>query len=363
VQLYDLQGCTIVAVSGVGVTVIVVNFNGGEALLRCMRCLAAQTRLPERIDVIDNGSTDGSVEALEAELAGAVSDGTGTTAAAPGTAVPAQDSAELKRIAGRVNIDRVGSNIGFAAANNRGIERCATPLVALLNADAFAEPEWLERLCAAAEAHPSAASFGSRQMCEREPGLIDGIGDVYHISGLPWRARHRKRLEASDLVAREIFAPCAAAALYRTDAVRAAGAFDADYFCYSEDVDLGFRLRLVGHTSRYVPDAVVHHVGAGTTGHLHSDPVVYYGHRNLVWNIAKDMPLALMPIVIPAHLAMTVASLVTLARRGQFRVFCRAKRDAIRGLPRALAKRGAVQRARRASAADIWRAMDRSWRR
>jgi GT2 family glycosyltransferase len=333
-------------VSDARVTVIVVNFNGGGSLLRCMRCLAAQTLLPGRIDVIDNGSTDGSVEALEAELA-----------------VPSHDTADLKRIADRVRIDRVGSNIGFAAANNRGIERCDTPLVALLNADAFAEPEWLERLCAAAAAHPEAASFGSRQMCEREPGLIDGIGDVYHISGLPWRARHRKRLEAGDLVAGEIFSPCAAAALYRTDAVRAVGALDADYFCYSEDVDLGFRLRLAGHSSRYVPDAVVHHVGSATSGHRHHGNVVYFGHRNMVWTVAKDMPLALMPVVIPAHLAVTMASLVTLARRGQFKVFCRAKRDAIRGLPHALAKRSAVQRARRASAADIWRAVSRGCRR
>ena len=326
---------------GTRVTVIVVNFNGGDTLLRCMRCLAAQTRLPERIDMIDNGSSDGSVERLEAALAGA----------------------DLAPIAGRVAIDRVGRNIGFAAANNRGLARCATPLVALLNADAFAEPEWLERLCAAAGEHAGAASFGSRQMLEGQAGVIDGLGDVYHISGLPWRARHRQRLVSADLAPREIFSPCAAAALYRTDAVRAVGAFDADYFCYSEDVDLGFRLRLAGHSSRYVPDAVVHHVGSATSGHRHSDTVVYYGHRNLVWTLATDMPLALMPLAVPAHIAMTIVSLVTLARRGQFTVFCRAKRDALRGIPRALRKRGAVQRARRASAADIWRALAWSWSR
>lgn len=339
------------------VTVIVVNFSGGDMLLRCMRCLAAQTLLPERIEVIDNGSSDGSVEKLESALA-----------AAPAVARAAAHEAErpdadLAHIAGRVAIDRVGRNIGFAAANNCGLVRCATPLVALLNADAFAEPEWLERLCAAASEHAGAASFGSRQMSEGEPGVIDGLGDVYHISGLPWRARHRQRLEPADLAPREIFSPCAAAALYRTDAVRAVGAFDEDYFCYSEDVDLGFRLRLAGHSSRYVPDAVVHHVGSATSGHRHSDTVVYYGHRNLVWTLAKDMPLALMPLAIPAHIAMTAVSLVTLTRRGQFRVFCRAKRDALRGLPRALRTRGSVQRSRRAGATDILRAVSVGWSR
>lgn len=325
----------IAQVSDSRVTVIVVNFNGGGMLLRCVRCLAAQSLLPARIDIIDNGSTDGSVEALEAAIAG------------PG----------FEPIARRVGIDRVGRNIGFAAANNRGFARCSTPLVALLNADAFAEPQWLERLCAAAAAHPEAASFGSRQMLEGEPGVIDGVGDVYHISGLPWRARHRRQLERADLAPREIFSPCAAAALYRTDAVRTVGAFDEDYFCYSEDVDLGFRLRLAGHSSRYVPDAVVHHVGSATSGHRHSDTVVYYGHRNLVWTLAKGMPLALMPLALPAHIAMTLASVFTLARRGQVRVLCRAKRDALRGLPRALRKRHTVQRARTLRASALLKAM------
>lgn len=338
---------------GTRVTVIVVNFNGGNTLLRCMRCLAAQSLLPERIDVIDNGSSDGSIEALEATLA-----------VASAAALEAELSdADLAAIAGRVTIDRVGRNIGFAAANNRGFARCSTPLVALLNADAFAEPRWLERLCAAAGEHAGTASFGSRQMLEGQAGVIDGLGDVYHISGLPWRARHRRQLEPADLAPREIFSPCAAAALYRTDAVRGVGAFDEDYFCYSEDVDLGFRLRLAGHSSRYVPDAVVHHVGSATSGHRHSDTVVYYGHRNLVWTLASDMPLALMALAVPAHIAMTVVSLVTLTRRGQFAVFCRAKRDALLGLSRALRKRRAIQRARRASVTDVWRAISVGWKR
>lgn len=320
------------------VTVIIVNFNGGEMLRRCIRSLACQTIMPERIDLIDNGSSDGSIESLEAEL-----------------------RASAASCASRISIDRVGANIGFAAANNRGITRCTTPLVALLNADAFAEPEWLERLCDAARQHPDAASFGSRQMLEGEPGMIDGLGDVYHISGLPWRARHRQRLLPADLQPREIFSPCAAAALYRTEAVRAVGAFDEDYFCYSEDVDLGFRLRLAGHASRYVPGAVVHHVGSASSGHRHSDAVVYYGHRNLVWTLAKDMPLALLPLALPAHLAMTLVSLVALARRGQFQVFCRAKRDALRGLPRMLRKRRAAEVSRKAGSAVLLRWMAVSW--
>ncbi|MBU3682902.1 MAG: glycosyltransferase family 2 protein [Phycisphaerales bacterium] len=320
----------------VPVTVVVVNFNGGRFLERCMACLARQATLPERIELVDCASTDGSADALEA-------------------AVRSDESSDglLSAIAGRLSVDRAGRNLGFAAANNRAIERCATPLVALLNPDAFAEPDWLRRLCDAAGRHPDCASFGSRQMLEGHPGMVDGIGDAYHVGGMPWRSRHRRRLRPDDLRAREIFSPCAAAALYRTDAVRSVGAFDADFFCYCEDVDLGFRLRLAGHSCRYVPEAVVHHVGAASSGHRHSDTVVYHGHRNLVWTFAKDMPLALLPLAIPAHLATTAASLVVLGLRGQAGAFVRAKVDALSGLPAVLRKRAAVQQARRAGAGAI----------
>jgi GT2 family glycosyltransferase len=88
----------------------------------------------------------------------------------------------------------------------------------------------------------------------------------------------------------EIFSPCAAAALYRRSALLEVGGFDEDFFCYVEDVDLGFRLRLAGYRCLYVPLSVAHHIGSGTTGGKNSDFSVYHGHRNLVWAFVKNMP-------------------------------------------------------------------------
>ena len=140
------------------VTVIIVNWNSGNLLTECLSRLTRQTLLPERILVIDNGSTDGS--ALRAEKV-------------PG-----------------VTVRMLGQNLGFAAANNRAIAECDTDLVALLNPDAFPEPDWLLRLVAAARAHPHIAAFGSRQMMYGLGSTLDGIGDVYHISGRVWRKGH-----------------------------------------------------------------------------------------------------------------------------------------------------------------------------
>lgn len=309
------------------VTVIIVNWNGGDLLRRCLRDLLRQTVPPVRILVMDNASSDGSAE---------------TVADLPG-----------------VTVRMLGENLGFAAGNNRAFAECDTEFVALLNPDAFPNPDWLEKLLAAARAHPDVAAFGCRQMVAGVEGVIDGVGDVYHFSGLVWRRGHGRSLEPSDMVSREIFSPCAGAALYRRAALAEVGGFDEDFFCYVEDVDLGFRLRLAGHRSLYVPDAVVHHVGSATTGGQHSDFSVYHGHRNLVWTYVKNMPGGLFWAFLPAHFLLHLVTLIHFTLRGQGRVIWRAKRDALTGIPGMWRKRKQLQAIRRTSLADIWRVLDK----
>lgn len=145
-------------------TIVIVTWNACEHLPRCLAAVASQTVLPDRLILIDNGSTDGT-PSLAREC----------VAAKPG-------------LTGRTELIELGTNLGFAAANNLAIRGCETEFVALLNPDAFPHPDWLERLLAAAERHPEAASFGSRQMIDGQTGILDGTGDVYHASGLSWRA-------------------------------------------------------------------------------------------------------------------------------------------------------------------------------
>lgn len=307
-------------------TVIIVNWNSGPLLARCLEHLQKQTVRPDRIIVVDNASSDGSALcALEAGV----------------TLLPMQ------------------ANLGFAVANNRAVAECDSEFVALLNPDAFPAPDWLERLLGAASAFPDAAAFGSRQLVADHPDILDGIGDVFHISGLVWRLRYGALQNASDLVLKEIFSPCAAAALYRRSALVAAGGFDEDFFCYVEDVDLGFRLRLAGYQSIYVPEAVVHHVGSATTGGRHSDFSLYHGHRNLVWTFVKNMPGKLFWLLLPLHVLLNLISIIWFALRGRGGVILRAKRDALSGLPLMWPKRLEIQRKRVARVSDIWRVLNK----
>lgn len=318
-------------VAAESVVVVIVNWNSGSLLQRCIRAVKAQSLRPGRIVVIDNGSTDGSLEAID-------------------------DNEEW------LDVVRLGRNAGFAEANNVAVNRFggAYCWFALLNPDAFPEPGWLQALVAASRKRPDAAVFASRLMRAEFREEVDGTGDCYHVSGLVWRAGHgqRRRADEND-EPKEIFSACAAAALYRTDALREVGAFDPAYFCYSEDVDLGFRLRLAGYKCVYVPSAVVHHVGSATTGGKNSDFAVYYGHRNLVWTYFKDMPGVLFWLYLPLHLLMNLASIIWFASRGQGRVILRAKRDALKRLPSVWQQRRKIQASRRVSAWAVRRSLTR----
>jgi GT2 family glycosyltransferase len=309
------------------VSVVIVNWNSGEMLRRCLASLTAQSVPPEVVWVVDNASSDGS--------GGCVSEFPNCRLLSP------------------------GANLGFAAGNNLAFRECTSEFVALLNPDAFADPNWLAALLAAAAANPDCASFGSRQLVAERPEYLDGTGDAYHVSGLVWRERHGKLQESEDLEASEIFSPCAAAALYRRSALEAAGGFDESHFCYLEDVDLGFRLRLAGSRALYVPDAVVRHVGSATSGGQHSDFALYHGHRNLVWTYVKNMPGALFWLCLPLHILLNLVTVLVFTARGRGGVLLRAKRDALKGLPAMWVKRRAIQKRRRVSIGGIWRVLDK----
>jgi len=310
------------------VAVIIVNWNSREFLRECLRSLRAQSRRPDRVIVVDNDSTDDSLRQAGDLLEGA-------------------------------EVIRLRENAGFARANNIAARAAGdVDALALLNPDAFPDPGWLAALVAAAERRPHAGSFASRMVLDGQPDFLDGAGDSYHSSGRAWRNGHRMRVREWAGGDQEVFAPCAAAALYRRAAFDAAGGFDEQYFCYFEDVDLGFRLQLRGFPCVCVNDAVVRHVSSGTTGYR-SDFAVYHGERNAVWTFFKDMPWPLLLLYLPQHIAMNAAALVYYPLRGQGRVVWRAKFDALRGLPSVLRRRSAVQNMRAVSPLALRRSFAR----
>lgn len=307
------------------VAVLIVNWNSGDLLARCLAAVERQHRRPEHIVVVDNGSTDESLQ---------------------------QAASALRH----VQLIRLPQNVGFARANNIAAEAAHRfEGLALLNQDAFPEPGWLEALAEAAERDPTAAAFASQIRLASAPEYLDGAGDSYHVSGRAWRNGHGA-LAANWPTIDNVFAPCAAAALYRREAFDEVGGFDEDYFCYFEDVDLGFRLRLRGYRSIYVHSAIVRHVSSASSGYR-SDFAVYHGERNAVWTFVKNMPSPLLWLYLPQHIVLNLAALAYYPWRRQGQAVLKAKVDALRGLPAVLKRRRVVQRLRRADARTIRAAM------
>lgn len=258
-------------------------------------------------------------------------------------------------------IHRSDENLGFAGGNNQaaGLAGPVDSLL-LLNPDAALQPGCLDEMASVLEQHPDLAAVGCTQL-SGDGQIIDGLGDAYHASGHAWRKGYGKSV-STGLPTERItasFSPCGAVSLYRAQAFSEAEGFDADFFCFFEDVDLAFRLRLQGWQFCQANLAIAHHIG-GVSAKPGSATAAYYGHRNMTLTFVKSMPTGLLLALLPMHLLVSTAALIRYSLRGQPGVILQAKRDALRALPSLLAKRATVMRKRVATTSQVWRWLDKS---
>lgn len=304
--------------TGPAVSVIIVAYESGPVLPRCLAHLSAQTFRDFEIILVDNGSADRAAQ----------------TAAAADPAI--------------VLIEN-GANLGFAEANNIGAAQARGRWLALLNPDAFAEADWLEQLSAASRTWPGTPCFTSLQIAADDPGTLDGAGDAMTVIGFPYRMGYRRPRPPS-MPAGEVFSPCGAAMFIDRQTFLSLGGFEAAFFSYCEDVDLGWRLRAAGGSTRLVPEAVVAHVGSATLG-ARSGFALFHGFRNRLWCFARNTPAAALPFTAPLHFAATALLFTGCLLRGE-------GRPAWQGLWAGLVGVGEQRRqGRRQRASDTLRAM------
>lgn len=302
------------------ITVVVVNYNSGDYLRGCIASLSRQTYSNFETIVVDNISSDGSLDLIEERPE-------------------------------RLTILKQSENLGFAGGNNVGAAAGSGKWLALLNPDAEAEPDWLEAMMRAIAEHPRHRMVASLQINLHDPSKLDGAGDNYLAYGYAWRGGFGH--SASKVpAAGECFGPCGAAALYPREAFLSAGGFDERYFCYHEDVDIAFRLRLFGETCQFVPTARVRHAGSAVTGRS-SYFSVFHGVRNGVWTYVKNMPGGWLILTLPVWLAGAILLLIRGAARGVFRPTWNGFFAGVSGLGPALKSRKELRKRRRARASDI----------
>lgn len=298
-------------------TAVVLTYDRRDLLDVILPSVERQTMPDLRVLVVDNGSHDGSAAYVRERW-------------------PAFEILGLRE------------NIGVARALNRGVEAVGSEYIALLNNDLELEPDYLELLVRALDRHPEAASAAGKMLSFSDRTRFDGAGDEFMWSSA---ATHRGFCEV-DIGqyddAEEVFSPCAGAAVFRRRCFDVVGPFDEDFFAYLEDIDWGLRAQLAGFTARYEPAAVSYHMGGATT----SGDKPRYGlllRRNQIWLVVKNYPARALARHGLKLLLHHTGWVVTAAREGTLREEIDALAAVLRGLPRMLLKRRAVQATRRVS--------------
>lgn len=240
------------------VTIVIPNYNGKHFMEPCLSSLSEQTYKNFHILVVDNASSDGSIEYME------------------------ENYPDIELI-------KLQKNYGFSKAVNIGIQHSRTPYVILLNNDTTVDTRYVEEMIKAIEKSPKIFSVSSKMIQMYHPELIDSAGDLYTLLG--WGVcRGCGRPVSNYTKYDEIFTACAGAAIYHRSVFDEIGYFDENHFAYLEDIDIGYRARIYGYYNMYCPTALVYHVGSGTSGSKYNSFKVKLAARNNLYLNYKNMP-------------------------------------------------------------------------
>ena len=248
------------------VTIIIPNYNGKRLLENCLKTLEKQTYKGFKVLVVDNGSTDGSASVKSEVL-------------------------DMEMVS-------LTENLGFCGAVNLGIQKTKTPYIILLNNDTEVDEQFVEALLNAIQRSKQIFSCGAQMIDFKNHEILDNAGDLY--TALGWAVARGKGKRCADYEkAVRVFSCCAGAAIYRMDVLQRIGGLDEYHFAYLEDVDLGYRARIAGYENWYEPDAMVYHVGSGTSGSRYNQFKIRYSSRNNIYLIYKNMPVLQIIINLP----------------------------------------------------------------
>lgn len=323
------------------ISIIVVNLNRSDLLRACLLSLTRQRLVRAEVIVVDNGSTDGSVQMVRSEFQNAC---------------------------WPIRIIENSENKGFCEANNQGIGIARGAWIALLNNDAEAEENWLHELAEALRKNPRAGMAASKILVWENPQRIDKVGHLIFLDGQN-RGRGTGQVDRGQYDRMEDVAwPDGCAAMYRKDMLDEIGGFDEDFFAYADDAELGLRARIAGWGCVYASGAVVRHHRGATLG-VRSMRRVELIERNRVLLALKLFPWSLVCLNGVFYGARLAAGIwAALAGRGEIsrfpgwkskwqvaRAMVSGDLQAIRMAPKILAKRGQIRRLRKISNGELLR--------
>lgn len=279
-------------------TIIIPNWNGLKFMEPCFEALRKQTLKDFKVLVVDNGSSDGSVEWLKEH--------------------------DIPSIF-------LEENTGFTGAVNVGIKAAHTPYVILLNNDTTVDERYVERMEKAISRSETIFSVSPKIIQMYEPDLMDDAGDMYSVLGWAYQRGVGRQEKLYNRPSR-VFAACACAAIYRREVFEKIGYFDPMHFAYLEDIDVGYRAKLYGYDNIYCPDAVVYHVGSATSadGEKYSTFKVRLAARNNVYLNYKNMGTWQMVLNFPCLAAGIFVKYLFFRKRGFGKDYLSGLKEGIR---------------------------------
>jgi len=305
------------------ISVVVPNWNGKDDLPACLDSLLAQTESC-RIIVVENGSTDGSLEFLKSNYP-------------------------------QVELIVHQKNLGFDGGVNAGIRKSLADgdeFVALFNNDAVADKDWLKYLIADLETHQE-AGIATCKFVSSDGTHIDSTGDLYTTWGLPYpRGRGEPINDKYDSEV-EIFGATGGATLYRINMLKQIGIFDEDFFAYYEDIDISFRAQLAGWKVRFVPESVAFHQISATSSKIKGF-ATYQTIKNLPWVLHKNAPASVYWRIWPKFFIAYHSFVFAAIARGSVGPALKGYGKMLLLLPKKTVERWRIQHNRKVSSSYIW---------
>ncbi|MFQ5910810.1 MAG: glycosyltransferase family 2 protein [Thermoplasmata archaeon] len=264
------------------ISVIILNYNGIEFIVDCLDSVLSSVHPSFEVIVVDNASTDGSVEQVKSRCTGDP----------------------------RLRMIPLDENVGSARGNNVGVRHARGGYVVFLNPDTRVNSHWLTELIDVMERDETIAAAQAKLMSLWDPRRLDSAGIAINPMGLEYLLGHGvvDRGQFDELG--EILAASGAAMMTRKDVLEEVGGFDPSFFMYFEDTDLCWRMRLVGYKIVLAPKAAVLHWRGGSAGPQQGSSLVYHSTRNHLRMWIKNLGWSRLVRYLPLSLAYFVGSSV-----------------------------------------------------
>ncbi len=304
------------------ISVVIPNWNGKDEIGKCIDSLLTQSLEPHII-VVENGSTDGSLEFLQ------------------------KNYPQIELVVNQ-------KNLGFAGGVNSGIQRAldsGAEYIALLNNDAVADKDWLKHLAAVLDEHPK-VGIATCKLLNADKSRVDSTGDFYTTWGLPYPRDRNVSAESAQNKAGEVFGASGGASIYRTSMLREIGLFDKDFFAYYEDVDISFRAQLAGWKVFYEPKAEAYHQ-QGVSSNKIKGFTTYQTFKNFPLLFWKNIPGKLMAKILPRFTFAYLSILVSSVFKGRSWPAFKGLIVSLFLLPKKLLERRRIQKNRKVSVGYI----------